>query len=192
MWNKQAQKARQLSRPAGKQEFCLAFLTYSSDSSSNLSSSAVFISAVWYRSHLPSFVNLFKSMRFEETKYDIPNSHVSNGPPLYMAPPGGQISNKCMWRHLLTKFASYKVIQVLVSTHGSVVPLAMFVCQVYMVWLKGNSPSFQLYFSLLSWSLVNLKLDLRVHFKCRLNSENGTCPEWLLVLPPWPGEVAWI
>ena len=59
-------------------------------------------------------------------------------------PPGGQISNYCKWRHLLakfltnaisnqcmwhhlfTKFASYKVPPVLVSTHGSVVPLAMF------------------------------------------------------------------
>ena len=30
------------------------------------------------------------------------------------------------WRHLLTKFASYKVPLVMVSTHGSVVPLAMF------------------------------------------------------------------
>ena len=36
------------------------------------------------------------------------------------------VSNKCMWRHLLTKFASYKVPPVMVSTHGSVVPLAMF------------------------------------------------------------------
>ena len=31
-----------------------------------------------------------------------------------------------MWRHLFTKFASYKVPPVMVSTHGSVVPLAMF------------------------------------------------------------------
>ena len=31
-----------------------------------------------------------------------------------------------MWRQLLTKFASYKVPPVMVSTHGSVVPLAMF------------------------------------------------------------------
>ena len=31
-----------------------------------------------------------------------------------------------MWRHLLTKFVSYKVPPVMVSTHGSVVPLAMF------------------------------------------------------------------
>ena len=31
-----------------------------------------------------------------------------------------------MWRHLLTKLASYKVPLVMVSTHGSVVPLAMF------------------------------------------------------------------
>ena len=88
MWNKQAQKARQLTRPAGEQEFCL---THSSDSSSNFCSSAVFNSAFWYRSHLPSFVNLFKSMRFKETKYDIPNPHVSNGPPF-------------IWRHLVAKF----------------------------------------------------------------------------------------
>ena len=33
-----------------------------------------------------------------------------------------------MWRHLLTKFASYKVPPVMVLTHGSVVPLAMFFC----------------------------------------------------------------
>ena len=31
-----------------------------------------------------------------------------------------------MWRHLLTRFTSYKVPPVMVSTHGSVVPLAMF------------------------------------------------------------------
>ena len=31
-----------------------------------------------------------------------------------------------MWRHMLTKFASYKVPPVMVSTLGSVVPLAMF------------------------------------------------------------------
>ena len=31
-----------------------------------------------------------------------------------------------MWRHLLTKLASYKAPLVMVSTHGSVVPLAMF------------------------------------------------------------------
>ena len=31
-----------------------------------------------------------------------------------------------MWRHLLTKFARYKVPPVMVSTHGSVVLLAMF------------------------------------------------------------------
>ena len=31
-----------------------------------------------------------------------------------------------MWHHLLTKLASYKVPLVMVSTHGSVVPLAMF------------------------------------------------------------------
>ena len=31
-----------------------------------------------------------------------------------------------MWRHLLTKLASYKLPLVMVSTHGSVVPLAMF------------------------------------------------------------------
>ena len=37
-----------------------------------------------------------------------------------------RIPNKFMWRHLLTKFASYKVPPVMVSTHGSVVPLAMF------------------------------------------------------------------
>ena len=30
-----------------------------------------------------------------------------------------------MWRHLLTKLARYKVPLVMVSTHGSVVPLAM-------------------------------------------------------------------
>ena len=35
-----------------------------------------------------------------------------------------------MWRHLLAKFASYRVLPVMVSTHGSVVPLAMFlVCK---------------------------------------------------------------
>ena len=37
-----------------------------------------------------------------------------------------RISNKFMKRHLLTKFASYRVLPVMVSTHGSVVPLAMF------------------------------------------------------------------
>ena len=31
-----------------------------------------------------------------------------------------------MWCHLFSKFASYKVPPVMVSTHGSVVPLAMF------------------------------------------------------------------
>ena len=31
-----------------------------------------------------------------------------------------------MWRHLLAKFASYRVLPVMVSTHESVVPLAMF------------------------------------------------------------------
>ena len=41
-------------------------------------------------------------------------------------PTKARISNKFMWRHLLTKFASYKVPPVMVSTHGSVVPLAMF------------------------------------------------------------------
>ena len=43
-----------------------------------------------------------------------------------------------MWRHLLTKFASYKVPPVMVSTHRSVVPLAMFY---YMVITKvpGNT-----------------------------------------------------
>ena len=46
---------------------------------------------------------------------------------IQVAPPGGQISDKCMWRHLLTKFASFKVPPVMVSTHGSVVPLAMFI-----------------------------------------------------------------
>ena len=47
---------------------------------------------------------------------------------IQVTPPGGWISNKCMWYHLFmfTKFASYKVPPVLVSTHGSVVPLAMF------------------------------------------------------------------
>ena len=37
-----------------------------------------------------------------------------------------RISNKFKRRHLWTKFASYKVPPVMVSTHGSVVPLAMF------------------------------------------------------------------
>ena len=37
-----------------------------------------------------------------------------------------RIYKKFMWRHLLTKLASYKVPLVMVSTHGSVVPLAMF------------------------------------------------------------------
>ena len=73
---------------------------------------------------------------------------------IHVAPPGDQISYKCKWHHLvakfptnscganwwpkffpmqvappvdlLTKFASYKVPPVMVSTHGSVVPLAMF------------------------------------------------------------------
>ena len=47
---------------------------------------------------------------------------------IQVTPPGGWISNKCMWYHLFmfTKFASYKVPPVMVSTHGSVVPLAMF------------------------------------------------------------------
>ena len=44
------------------------------------------------------------------------------------APSGVWISNKCMWSHLLTKFAIYKVPPVMLSTHGSVVPLAMFLC----------------------------------------------------------------
>ena len=34
-----------------------------------------------------------------------------------------------MWCHLFTKFASYNVPLVMVSTHGSVVPLAMFCFQ---------------------------------------------------------------
>ena len=46
---------------------------------------------------------------------------------MQVAPYGGQISNKCMWHHLLTKFASCKVPPVMVSTHGSVVPLTMFI-----------------------------------------------------------------
>ena len=37
-----------------------------------------------------------------------------------------------MWRHLLTKLASYKVPLVMVSTHGSVVPLAMFLKFVFL------------------------------------------------------------
>ena len=37
-----------------------------------------------------------------------------------------RISNKFIRRHLLTKSANYKVLPVMVSTHGSVVPLAMF------------------------------------------------------------------
>ena len=43
-------------------------------------------------------------------------------------------SNKCMWYHLFmfTKFASYKVPPVMVSTHGSVVPLAMFLNLSYL------------------------------------------------------------
>ena len=47
-----------------------------------------------------------------------------------------RISNKFMWRHLLTKFASYRVLPVMVSTHGSVVPLAMFfICANFWVIL---------------------------------------------------------
>ena len=34
--------------------------------------------------------------------------------------------NLCKWRHLLAKFVTNKVTQVMVSTHGSVVLLAMF------------------------------------------------------------------
>ena len=34
-----------------------------------------------------------------------------------------------MWRHLVTKFASYEVPPVMVSTHGSIVSLAMLVVQ---------------------------------------------------------------
>ena len=43
------------------------------------------------------------------------------------------ISNKYMWRHLLTKFTNYKVppgVQFMVSTHGSVVLLSMFYAKV--------------------------------------------------------------
>ena len=44
-----------------------------------------------------------------------------------------RISNKFIRCHLLTKFSSYKVPPVMVSTHGSVVPLAMFksICFTY-------------------------------------------------------------
>ena len=45
---------------------------------------------------------------------------------MQVAPFGGCISDKCIWRQLFTKFVSYKVPPVMVSTHGSVVPLAMF------------------------------------------------------------------
>ena len=38
-----------------------------------------------------------------------------------------------MWCHLFTKFACCKVPPVMVSTHGSVVPLAMFVILVVSV-----------------------------------------------------------
>ena len=40
-----------------------------------------------------------------------------------------RISNKFMWCNLLTKFASYKVPPVMVSTYGSIVSLAMLVVQ---------------------------------------------------------------
>merc|ERR1712218_565348 len=57
---------------------------------------------------------------------------------MQLAPPGGQISNKCMWYNLFmfTKFASYKVPPVMVSTHGSVVPLAMFLLLLMILVLK--------------------------------------------------------
>ena len=42
-----------------------------------------------------------------------------------------------MWCHLFTKLASYKVPLVMVSTHGSVVPLAMFVFFCYLIKNPG-------------------------------------------------------
>ena len=46
-----------------------------------------------------------------------------------------------MWRHLLTKLASYKVPLVMVSTHGSVVPLAMFSINCYVrLFAKATHP----------------------------------------------------
>ena len=49
-----------------------------------------------------------------------------------------------MWRHLLTKLASYKVPLVMVSTHGSVVPLAMFSNKATWWWgYIGASKSLQ-------------------------------------------------
>ena len=51
------------------------------------------------------------------------------------APSGGQICNKCKWRHLVAKIATNvsvamllpSLIQVTESISGSVVPLAMFI-----------------------------------------------------------------
>ena len=68
---------------------------------------------------------------------------------IQVAPSGVWISNKCMWSHLLTKFAIYKVPPVMLSTHGSVVPLAMFVLKlqkynekwahdIYWIWSKPS------------------------------------------------------
>ena len=48
----------------------------------------------------------------------------------------GWISNICMWCHLFSKFASYKVPPVMVSTQGSVVPLAMFKSLTGIFWRK--------------------------------------------------------
>ena len=69
------------------------------------------------------------SQSYEDKRDNQNDQYIETSQELQGTLRGGQISNKCM----LTKFASYKEIQVWVSTYGSVVPLAMFVCQVYMV-----------------------------------------------------------
>ena len=58
-----------------------------------------------------------------------------NFPIIQAVPSVGQISYQCNF-HLFTKFASCKVPPVMASTHGSVVPLAMFSLFFYKIGLK--------------------------------------------------------
>ena len=47
-------------------------------------------------------------------------------------------TNSILFLFMFTKFASYKVPPVMVSTHGSVVPLAMFITSFTILALVGN------------------------------------------------------
>ena len=73
-----------------------------------------------------------------------------------------RIFNTFMWGHLLTKFASYKVLPVMVSTHGSVVPLAMFHLHLFAASVLEHAPLEAVYIYFDTATYDEIERDVKV------------------------------